>query len=293
MGAGSIGCLWTSKLLQSGFACTVLLRPEKLDALGSFSHDLILTENGNTTTHTVSLEAAGTSGQIDNLIVTTKAFNALKAVRSVAGQLSPSATIVLLQNGMGSQQAIAETFPEHSVYAGSTTDGAWLEDFLKIQRAGSGKTWLGSISTEPSSSISMLAGLQDMDIELTTDIQSKLLAKLAINSAINGLAALQNCRNGDLLLSDNFRTVTQLCKETEEILLASGFRDNTNLLDVVKQVLISTGDNICSTLQDVRHQRPTELAWINGYLLGLAETLNIEAPGHHRLMNDLARQGIQ
>ena len=292
LGAGSIGCLWASKLLQSGFSCTVLLRPERLSQLPACSHNLILTENGETTSLPVLLESVGSSNQIENLLVTTKAFDALPAVQSVAAQLSPNATIVLLQNGLGSQQAIADAFPDLTVYAGSTTDGAWLEGTLKVQRAGHGKTWLGPISSKCKNTFGHLISLNDMDIEFTTDIHKKLQEKVAINSAINGLAALHNCKNGDLLHSDHLPTVTQLCKETENILAAAGYSAGMHLIDTVKHVLTITGENICSTLQDVRQQRQTELPWINGYLLKLAHRLKVDAHGHQNLMQSLAEQGI-
>ena len=292
LGAGSIGCLWASKMLQSGFHCTMLLRPEKLSQFTESSHSLIFTENGKTSSKEVELEPAGSASTIHNLLVTTKAVDALSAVQSVSGQLSSHATIVLLQNGMGSQQDIAKSFPDHSIYAGSTTDGAWLAGFLNVQRAGRGKTLLGPLTSKLSQTVQQLLEIQDMDIALVGDVKSRLLEKLAINSAINGLAALHNCQNGDLLQPKHYPELIQLCQETEAVLAAHGYSLEKSLLDTVTHVLTITKTNICSTVQDARNSRPTELPWINGYLIDLANQLGINVPTHKKLMNALNEQGI-
>ena len=296
LGAGSIGCLWASKLLQSGFGCSIVLRPETFNRLTTPFHNLTLVENGVSISQQVQTSTTDRPGNIDNLIVTTKAFHALEAVKSVSHQLTSDATIILLQNGIGSQQVVTEYLPDHCIYAGSTTDGAWLDGFLSVQRAGKGKTWLGSLSSKThkpgSASINCLTALQDMDIELTDHIQAKLQEKLAINSAINGLTALINCQNGDLLKRENLPLVRQLCDETEQILQADGYLYKLDLFNQVRKVLSITADNISSTLQDVRQQRQTELAWINGYLLKVAERHKISAKGHTALMGKLTAAGI-
>ena len=296
LGAGAIGCLWSAQLYKNQIPGTLLVRPQRLKT--EKKPLLRITEDGQLHQLPIAIEPTEASQPIENLLLTTKAGDALAAVKTVKHRLTDNATIVLLQNGMGSQQAISETFPQHAVYAGSTTDGAWLESFLTIHRAGHGKTWLGPLNSKSRSQrhnpgVEALTRLSGMNVSPVENVLTKLQEKLAINAAINGMSALHNCSNGELLKPEYQSTTSALCEETACILAKEGYSGTgAQLLDTVNHVLAVTGKNFSSSLQDVRNGRKTELQWINGYLLARADKHNIQAPTHKKLMSQLAMKDI-
>ncbi|MTI15611.1 ketopantoate reductase family protein [Sansalvadorimonas verongulae] len=299
LGAGAIGCLWSAQLYKNRITCMLLVRSQRFKQLESDTQPLLrITEGGQLNQLPVSIGSTNDAQPIENLLLTTKAGDALAAIQSVKDRLTNNTTIVLLQNGMGSQQAIAESFPELAVYAGSTTDGAWLESFLTIHRAGHGKTWLGPLSDKAHAethnhAIESLVKLVGMDVSLTENVLAKLQEKLAINAAINGMTALHNCSNGELLKPEFQPTIAALCEETACVLAVEGYSGTgAQVLERVNHVLTVTGENYSSSLQDVRNNRKTELQWINGYLLTLADKHNIHAPAHETLMSQLAMKDI-
>ncbi|WP_281646147.1 2-dehydropantoate 2-reductase [Parendozoicomonas sp. Alg238-R29] len=297
LGAGAIGCLWGGQLFRSDIPSTFLVRPERLNN-NTPSPVLCITENQQRTEFPIDIQSIATEVSIQNLIITTKAGDALPALNAIADNLTSDATILLLQNGMGSQQQIAELFPQYAVYAGSTTDGAWLESFLNIHRAGRGKTWLGPLNPRAKefghySAINSLTKITDIDVTFVDNITEKLQEKLAINSAINGLAVLHDCPNGSLLEGALQKQVQNLCTETAQILSADSYTITAErLLETVNHVLKVTAENINSSLQDVRNNRTTELNWINGYLLTRAQKHGIAAPAHKQLIQALADKDI-
>ncbi|CAM3759971.1 ketopantoate reductase family protein [Parendozoicomonas haliclonae] len=295
LGAGAIGTLWTALLTRSGLSATLLVRPQRLPDQKQVC-DLNIQEDGETTTLPVTLESTNYTTKISHLLVTTKAGDTLSAIESVKERLTEDACIVLLQNGLGSQQEVAESFTNHPVFAGSTTDGAWLAEFLSVNRAGNGVTWLGAsnpLAEDREGLISDLLNLPGLDVRPTDNVLQKLQEKLAINSAINALTAIHGCPNGELLKPEFQPRVAALCAETEALLETEGFQSDSPLMDKVNHVLTVTSANINSALQDVRNNRPTELPWINGYLLKLAHRKGLKARHHEQLMAELKARGIE
>ena len=296
LGAGAIGCLWAGELFQRGISTTLLVKPERLATLPSPA-SLTFTNQHQTIDLPVTIQATSHNQPISHLLVTTKAGDTLTALETIRHRLTGCAQITLLQNGLGSQQQVARAFPEKAIYAGSTTDGAWTEHFLHVHRAGNGHTWLGPLNNKAkdhwqNSDIQQLTQLPELSVHLTDCIMHKLQEKLAINSAINALAALHQCPNGELLKEQFQPMIARLCGETESILAADGYKAESPLHDTVNKVLTLTAKNYNSTLQDVHNKRPTELPWINGYLLQKAEQYGIPAPCHTQLMQSLARKNI-
>ncbi|WP_252178495.1 2-dehydropantoate 2-reductase [Endozoicomonas sp. 4G] len=304
IGAGSMGCLWTAQLLKAGMKATLLVREQRLRSL-NIAHNIarpILTVDewdGATHRYPIKLNSPESlTDSITHLLVCTKAQDAEAAVQSLAGQLSDQCQILLMQNGMGSQQAIARQFCSQTVWAASTTEGAWMKDALHVCHAGSGSTWVGPVDQEPDDSVwQALKGVLEqlpLDIQFTHQIEQKLWDKLAINCAINGLTALYDCRNGELLNSkERQQRLAALTEEVTQVRQSAGVPGSGNLLELVHQVCRDTAMNHSSTCMDARRGRDTELAFINGYLIEQAEKLGVETPANRRLMKALTELNIR
>lgn len=90
------------------------------------------------------------SDSIDCLIVTSKADTTLKSLEPLASRLTPSSTIVLLQNGQGVLDLLYEKLfpdPEHrpNFILASTTHGAWTKRRLHVVHAADGELHFGIV----------------------------------------------------------------------------------------------------------------------------------------------------
>ncbi len=81
----------------------------------------------------------------NRLIVCTKAQDSLSALNSVKPHLADNCRILLLQNGMGSQQIIRDALPTQTIWAGSSNDGAYLSAPFEVCHAGQGQNWIGPL----------------------------------------------------------------------------------------------------------------------------------------------------
>ncbi|EDP44907.1 hypothetical protein MGL_0714 [Malassezia globosa CBS 7966] len=196
---------------------------------------------------------------LDSLIVTAKADATFAAVRSLVPRITPSTTVVLLQNGMGVLDQLIERFwprPDmrpHFVL-GSTTHGCYLRKPLHTIHAGFGSVYLGLVPSaqlatarattpakpqgvEPCASKMDLAGLPEGSLRSTLALllslpldvhwepirafQMRALRKLAINACINPTTALVDCKNGDLFgVPAALDLFRALCTEASQVLEA-------------------------------------------------------------------------
>jgi 2-dehydropantoate 2-reductase len=265
LGAGSLGSLWAVRLARAGLPVTLLLRNAEQLAAYRAAGGLALVENGAEQRLAISAQALDDPAPIQRLLLACKAYDALGAVQAIAPRLTPDAELILLQNGLGSQQQVTERLPHARCILASSTEGAYRDGPFRVVFAGRGLTWLGDprAPTPPQ----WLGELSRAGIphEWSERIDSRLWRKLALNCAINPLTVLHDCRNGELQAHGD--EVAALCAELAELLHACDQDDAASgLLDEVQRVIRATAANSSSMRQDVAAGRRTEI----GYLLGHA-----------------------
>lgn len=289
LGAGSIGCLWAAHLAKAGHQVTLIVRTEQ--RIAAFNQRVTLEHNTDISHYPVQCQLADNPEPINQLLVTTKAYDVQSACSSVQTRLADNAQLVLLHNGMGPQQWATQHFRQQQVWAATSTDGAWLRQPGHVVYAGQGETRMGRLNWPQDQSLP--AQLQSLALEITADpdIEQSLWRKLAINCAINPLTAMHNCRNGELTSNPAYRAeITALCAEIDAALDALElplFSDG--LLPVALQVAQATGQNYSSMQQDVHHQRRTEIDYITGYLCQQAQIAGLFVGKNEQLLHKLKK----
>jgi 2-dehydropantoate 2-reductase len=280
LGAGAIGRLLACKIKRCGMRSVLVFR----DGV-PHSHSQVLRESAGVFEHTLEATSVGAlaPNEIQGLFVTTKANHAVAAVESVLPALALGAPVILLHNGMGVLESLEQAHSELSLFAGTTTEGAYL-DGSTLVHAGEGDTVIGR-QGEPAPDwfAPLTAGEERFLWE--ENIDDALWKKLLVNCAINPLTALHRCRNGALLDNPGLRAeVELLCEELAAVCAARGNRRAANcVLDWVLSVIQHTAANRSSMLQDVEQGRETEIEYITGYLLREAGRLGIPCPHHQQL----------
>jgi 2-dehydropantoate 2-reductase len=284
LGAGSIGLLWATKLNRAGFRVTLILRNQ--DKLDQFLREPVI-RCGNER-FPVDAELPDSRSEISNLLITTKAYDVESAFDSVKKRFLSDTKVLLLHNGLGPQQRLLELYPQVELWAGTTTDGAYLISNFHIARAGEGDTWIGSLSNPEQSGL-----YQDLnclpDLHFQSSIIPSLWQKLAINCAINPLTAIYNCKNGEVLSNTAcYRQMILICEEVEQIAAIQNIPlFETPLIDKVIEVATVTTSNYSSMQQDVTHNRQTEIEFINGFLCEQARQQCIPTPVNDAMVNKI------
>lgn len=295
LGAGSLGTLWATRLARAGVPVRLILRNEARLADYRAGQGLTLVEQGVEQTYPVVGETPGSPEPIHRLLVACKAYDAQSAIAQLHPRLAPDAELILLQNGLGSQDAVAAQWPSARCIFASSTEGAFRDGDWRVVFAGHGYTWLGDAS-HPTPPL-WLDDLQAAGIphEWATDILTRLWRKLALNCAINPLTVLYHCRNGGL--SAHHCEVATLCAELAELLERCGQPAAAqDLHSEVERVIQATAANYSSMYQDVANARRTEISYLLGYACQAAARHQLAAPHlqqlHTRLVAHLLARGL-
>lgn len=276
IGLGAIGCLISSQLPKSAnvFALPRNAQPQQ------FSFQLISDQRSQNYHWPV-----WQGEPLDIVIVCCKASQCQQALQQWHSAINPKTQIVLLQNGLGQHENVAKSFPINTLFAASTTEGAFRSQPDIVTHAGKGQTqwgFYGGIEQELKLPILALKG----DHIWTKDITQVLLDKLAINATINPLTVKYQCKNGELLSQANsLSDLEALCEETEQFFKKMNWPLSFSLFEKAQLIAQLTANNFSSMLQDVKNKRPTEIDFINGYLLNKAIENNLQLPISQSLVN--------
>ncbi|MDN3223458.1 putative 2-dehydropantoate 2-reductase [Pseudomonas nunensis] len=282
LGAGSLGTLWATRLARAGVPVRLIVRDEQRLQAYRAAGGLTLVEHGEAKLYEIPGETSDSDEPINRLLVACKAYDAVQAVARLAPRLAPGAELILLQNGLGSQDAVAAQVPQARCISASSTEGAFRDGDWRVVFAGYGYTWLGDAG-HPVAPI-WLEDLTAAGIphEWTTDILTRLWRKLALNCAINPLTVLHDCRNGGL--QQHHCEVATLCAELTELLERCGQPAAAeHLQQEVERVIQATAANYSSMYQDVANQRRTEISYLLGHVCRVAARHQLNLPHLNQL----------
>lgn len=289
LGVGAIGMRWARKLKLAGESVTLILRDEQRlqDFVAAGSGIRYLSHLGEEFVPFPATSLDDSTLKINNLLLCTKSYSLIGAYEAVCDRLVNSANLVLLCNGYGVQQQLAEKATVHRVWAASTTSGANSATPFHLTLAGDGRTELGPISPLATAAECPLLNLPRHS--RSDDIETTLWQKVAVNACINPLTALYQLTNGEILDdSDAVKRMSRVAAEIEELsdYLNKPLFDRP-LLNVATEVCLNTAANSSSMLQDRINHRPSEIEWITGAILSLADTAQLALNENRLLLEEI------
>ncbi|WNK21505.1 2-dehydropantoate 2-reductase [Halomonas piscis] len=227
----------------------------------------LTTPEGKTVTQRLSVACMATLEDTAPAFVhlTTKAYAAEAAAEAAARRIAPGTPLVLWQNGFAVQPRLTARWPG-PVLCASTTEGAYVVDDATTVHAGRGASVIGDLRGRHAGLARALARAldrADLAASAVDDIETRLWQKLAVNAAINPLAALYEVPNGALAEPRFAAEREAVIAEVAAILAADGVappsgggQDGWQTL--VEGVMKTTAGNRASMLQDIDAGRATE-----------------------------------
>ena len=296
LGAGAIGNLLGFYLHQSGYSITLLMKDTAHYQPHQRHQICFQPYQSLPKSYFPLIENPDSSGLIENLIVTVKAFQTEEAIHSVVHRITANTNVFVIQNGMGSLDGCLHALATQRIYLGTTTHGAYRTDKHHIVHAGVGKVWLGVHPTYQEYPIAkpqhLINAMEEAQLfpYWTDQIQHHLWKKLTINCCINAITALIGGKNEMFVNHLPIHSfIQQVCAEVQWVATQQGIVDAT--LFSWKQVLAvaqATAENYSSMLQDVSNGKRTEIEFMNGYVVREARKFQREVP-YNRLLIELMR----
>ncbi len=297
IGPGALGCLFAARLfLADNEQDQILLidhKKERAELLNSRGILYQSTETPQCCHIPVTAEPASIE-PVDILLCCVKSHQLSSTLHSIAPLLNYSTLLVFFQNGISHLKYGEEhTLPLQVAYA-TSSEGATLLADGHVKHAGSGHTVLGFLSPAPDNNRKKLQQLNErlayagFSCSVSDTILNRLWEKLFVNVGINGLTALYNRKNGQLLTSCAARgKLKTLVKEAEAVARKIGITIENSPVKATLNVCKRTAGNVSSMLQDIRNNRPTEIDAINGEISRLGKELNVPTPVNDELLSQI------
>jgi len=276
MGAGALGCLFGYFIQKAGYNVVFVARGRQYQALkNKLKVSGIINDE-------IKVNVRDKPEDADITFVTVKAYdteNVAKFLRKVNCGI-----VCSLQNGIGNEEILQKYLK--NVLGGVTTYASNLIEYGHIEFAGEGITYVGSLDGEITEDVLTVVEVlksSKINAEAVSDIREKIWLKAVINSVINPITALCKIRNGKIIeIPELWKIAEELAREGENVMKALGFNVK-NLIEKVKEVILATKNNKSSMLQDIERGKRTEIDFISGAIVKVAEQLGVDVP-YNRIM---------
>ncbi|UHA74137.1 ketopantoate reductase family protein [Paenibacillus sp. 481] len=190
-------------------------------------------------------------------------------------------TLVCFQNGVGHLERLRKEWP--LVLAAVTTEAAKREGSNVVRRTGTGTTFIGetSVSDEKVSGfVKNMLNLAGFQVFLSNNIEDMMFRKLVVNAVINPLTTVLSIQNGELLATEErIQLMKLILAEVVAVFTAAQIPIKEHeAWEQIVTVCERTARNTSSMLQDRIAGNKTEIDAITGAILRMAAQHHVQVP---------------
>lgn len=306
IGAGAIGHLWYSYLKLAGQDVYLYSRSNRQEKTLNLIHE------DSSRQVNVTYQQLHSWQEPELILICVKAPQLAKLCQDLKSIVKTKCPIILMMNGMGLTEVVHSQLPFHPIFHAYLTHGVYLTE-ESIVHAGKGITSLGNIShniqfnsshLEPelkgqnSSEFGLTENIEEIIIALNKSLPDVLwshthtedmLTKLAVNAVINPLTALSGQTNGSILVDGKLSNSAQALFDEVYAIIRGHLPLSTSeqIQSTVENIAQKTAKNKSSMLQDILKSNPTEIDFINGYLINVLAPKDQGFPVNRELINQI------
>jgi 2-dehydropantoate 2-reductase len=259
---------------------TFIGRPAHVDAINA--HGLLLdTQFFRGYLPAKAATDAASLASPDLVLFCVKSADTEEAGRSLAGCLRPETSVLSLQNGVDNPQRLRKLtgYPviPAVVYVGSEMAGPG-----HVRHHGGGDLVIGAApASEVLAQTLDAAGIRTT---IADDIEVTQWSKLVTNCAFNALSAVAGISYGPMLEVEGTRdVVASAVQEAVMVARASGVSMPEDILEQILKIPAAMPNQMSSTAQDVARGKPSEIDFLNGYVVRKGAELGVPTPTNHAL----------
>jgi 2-dehydropantoate 2-reductase len=282
-GAGAVGAFFGGMLARYGQEVQFVARDAHLDALRTRGVVIDSTLMGRLQIPPVP--AAATAAHLERgelILVCVKAYQTDGILDDLEHAVRDSTIIVPLQNGVESDEVLAERFGRERVATAVVYVGATLEEPGVVRHVARGSIVLGArLGFDPSRlpAVRDVLGITGQKVSITSDIHYERWYKLIWNAGFNTVSAITGRRPADLLVRPELRTlVIGIMREVVAVANAQGImlRD----VDVDDHIKWTEGAALLRTsmMVDRARGRPMETEALIGVVARKGRELRVPTP---------------
>ena len=285
MGAGGMGALFGA-ILSDGGLDVVLVDNDREHVEAIRKDGLHISGLGGDRYQQISaVYEASAVADPDLVLVQCKGTASADAARAMAHLKGTDTIFISFQNGLGNEDTLASHFGVENVFGGLTSmAGARLgpghiQDFDRVPSCIG--EWSGGLS-ERAGTIAAAFTAAGLETNASANIKTEIWKKLLGNMTMSAVSGITNLTSAEILQIDALRKVCFAALD-EAILIAHSEGVMLEKSAVVKGLEMmtapgGTGDNKSSLCLDVLAKRQSEVEFIYGKPLELAEKAGLVVP---------------
>jgi 2-dehydropantoate 2-reductase len=290
IGAGAVGCYYGGLLLRAGHDVTFIGRQPHVDAINADGLLLDIKSFKGRLPARAATDTAALAAP-DLVLICVKSADTETAGRSLAGRLLPETAVLSLQNGVDNAQRLAAVIGT-SVISAVVYVGSEMAGPGHVRHHGGGDLAIGA--SAQSEALARTLRAAGIGTTISPDIEVTLWIKLVINCAFNALSAVAKISYGPMLEVEGARdVVASAVREAIAVAGACGVTMPEDVLAQIMRIPANMPNQKSSTAQDLSRGKPSEIDFLNGYVVRKGEELGIATPTNRALqvMVKLAERG--
>lgn len=283
MGAGSIGGYFGGMLSRGGNGVTLIARGPHLQAIARQGlkivrddHEFIVGCNATEDPRQV--------GPVDLILLTVKTYHNRQAVPALLPMVAENTTILCLQNGIDSYQAVVEAAGREKVLPGAAYIEASLPGPGVVRQTGPVvRIAFGELDGRDSlrgRRICETLEQSGIPAEFTLDIQKTLWSKFLFIATLAGVTSPSRETLARLMPRPEWREVIVGClREIERVGRASGVNLDPQIVGDTLQYMEGSLEQMHASMHaDVMAGRPLELEALNGAVVRAGRSAGVPTP---------------
>ena len=299
LGAGGVGGYFGGRWAQAGLDVTLIARGEHLEAIQRYGIR-IKSPLGDLQVPVPATDAASSIGEVDVVVVATKAWQLPAALQSVEPLIGEKTVVVGLQNGIEASQIIAETVGAQRVLGGSCRIISYIDQPGVIRHAGADPTIIvgestGGVSKRVQRLVDALGSAEGVDIYSSSNIESVIWKKFHFFASVAGVSSATQVPMGGLRSIPEVSSILrQAMDEVVAVANAAGIAMEAEITELSLAFVDKLPVEGTSSMQrDFAAGRRTELESLNGALVRLGKRLNVPVPVNEFLYAVLLPRELQ
>lgn len=281
MGAGAVGCYFGGMLARAGHAVTLVARPQHVHAIAREGLRME-TKTFDERVRLAATEAVAGATDADLVLFSVKSPDTESAGGQLAPVLRPDTLVLCLQNGVDNAERLRAVLPQHPVAAAVV--------YVATEMAGPGHLkhhGRGELVIEPSPASERVARAlvaAGVPTEISSNVRGALWLKLILNCAYNAVSAIAQRPYGENVAGVGIRDVMRdVVDECMAVAQADGVQLPADPHLAASKLVESMPTQYSSTAQDLARRKPTEIDYLNGYVVRRGEALGIPTPANRVL----------
>ena len=281
MGAGAVGCYFGGMLARAGHDVTLIARPQHVEAIRRDGlHMDTKTFDEHVKLHAVT-EASGVQGA-DLVLFCVKSMDTEAAGRQIEPFLRPDTLVLCLQNGVDNADRLRAVLPGHEVCAVVVYVATEMAGPGHLKHHGRGELVIAPARAAERAAQALVAA--GVPTEISGNVRGALWLKLILNCGFNALSAIAQKPYGPAVQGEGiWEVVRDVIDECLAVAGAEGVQVPVDPHAAARKLIESIPTQYSSTAQDLARGKPTEIDFLNGYVVRRGEALGVPTPANRVL----------